>query len=76
MCVVRTDALKIRVEESWAQVTHTPFVERWGGRCGWSFTAGLSRIRWPYCGSKDRGTTEEARKISRREDSKHDSADS
>jgi transcriptional regulator with XRE-family HTH domain len=31
----------------------------------------LSRIRWRYCGSKDTGTAKKARKVSRREDSKH-----
>jgi hypothetical protein len=44
-----------------------------GGSCGGASTAGLSRIRWTYCGSKDSGTTEEARKVSRREDSKRGS---
>ena len=47
-----------------------------GDSCGWTYTAGISRIRWPYCGSKDSGTTDEARKLSRREDSKRDSTDS
>jgi transcriptional regulator with XRE-family HTH domain len=52
-----------------------PFVENWE-----VVAAGLlqriSRIRWPYRGSKDGGTIAEARKVSRREDFKHDSTDS